>query len=40
MNYEDFLDQKTMEIAVEDTRAPDQADLFDLGLGDTDEEAS
>ena len=28
---------KNMEIAVEDTRAPDQADLFDLGLGDTDE---
>ena len=28
---------KNMEIAVEDTRAPDQSDLFDLGLGDTDE---
>ena len=26
---------KNMEIAVEDTRAPDQSDLFDLGLGDT-----
>ena len=30
---------KNMEIAVEDTRAPDQADLFDLGLGDTNEVA-
>jgi DNA modification methylase len=28
---------KNMEIAVEDTRAPDQSDLFDLELGDTDE---
>ena len=28
---------KNMDIAVEDTRAPDQVDLFDLGLGDIDE---
>jgi DNA modification methylase len=28
---------KNMEIAVEDTRAPDQAELFDLDLVDTDE---
>jgi hypothetical protein len=27
-----------MEIAVEDTRSPDQADLFDLDSVDTDEE--
>jgi hypothetical protein len=27
-----------MEIAVEDTRAPDQADLFELDLVDTNEE--
>jgi DNA modification methylase len=31
---------KNMEIAVEDTRAPDQADLFDLDSVDTDEEAA
>jgi len=29
---------KNMEIAVEDTRAPDQADLFELDLVDTNEE--
>ena len=31
---------KNMEIAVEDTRSPDQADLFDLDSVDTDEEAA
>jgi hypothetical protein len=31
---------KNMEIAVEDTRAPDQSDLFDLGLGDGNEVAA
>ena len=31
---------KNMEIAVEDTRSPDQADLFDLDSVDTDEESA